>query len=91
MTKAKTLFERDDLSKEAAIPSEGKSLARMTSAKAFKTTGGTDAKWRTSLNLRAKLAGESPSQKMKSMDKVGKVPSAIKDSRAETVVDTLLA
>lgn len=90
MKKAQALFERDDLSKESGVPAEGKRLARMTSGQAFKTKGGTDAKWHTSLNLRAKLAGENPSQKMKSMDKVGKVPSAIKE-RAESVVDKLLA
>jgi hypothetical protein len=90
MTTAKTLFERDDLSKESSVPAEGKKLARMTSATAFKTKGGTDTKWHTQQALRSKLVNEPTSRKMQSTDKVGKVPHAIKE-RAEAVVDKLLA
>jgi hypothetical protein len=71
---------RDDAPK-LGLGKTGLKFARMGSKEAFKTGGtGTDAKWKTSIKLRAKLAHEKPGGKMKSMDKVGRVPSAIKDS-----------
>ena len=76
---ARELFERDDAPK-LGLGKTGLKFARMTSKQAFKTTGGTDAKWKTSAKLRAELAHEQPGGKMKSMDKVGTVPKAIKDS-----------
>lgn len=87
---SRSLFERDDVSK-LNIGATGKKFARMTSKEAFKTTDGTDEKWKTSLKLRAELGGESPSTKMKSKDAVGKVPHAFKESRAQRIVDRLLA
>jgi len=74
---------RDDAPK-LGLGKTGLKFARMTSKQAFKTTGGTDAKWKTSAKLRSELAGEKPGSKMKSKDAVGRVPSAIKDSVRRT-------
>lgn len=89
---ARSLIERDDISK-LNIGATGKKFARMMSKEAFKTTDGTDDKWKTSLKLRTDLAGESPGTKMKSRDAVGKVPHAMKgvSETAEQIVDRLLA
>lgn len=81
---AKELFlaERDDAPK-LGLGKTGLKFARMTSKQAFKPAAGgkSDAKWATSAKLRAELAHEKPGGKMKSMDKVGKVPSAIKEEK----------
>lgn len=87
---AKGIFEgRDDVA-SLNIGRAGRKFARMTSKEAFKTTDGTDDKWKASVALRAGLAGEKPGAQMKSMDKVGKVPSAIKDSITSKAVVTAL-
>ena len=84
---------RDDAPKLGLGKTELK-FARMTSKEAFKPAKGgqSDSKWVASVKARAHLAGENPSGKMKSMDKAGRVPSAIKDSaaRAQVVVAALL-
>lgn len=81
---AKELFiaERDDAPK-LGLGKTGLKFARMTSKQAFKPAAGgkSDAKWATSAKLRAELAHEKPGGAMKSMDKVGKVPSAIKEEK----------
>ena len=74
---ARTLIERDD-APSLGLGKTGLKFARMNSKEAFKTTDGTDEKWKTSLKLRANLAGEEPSAKMQSRDAVGKVPRAMK-------------
>lgn len=85
---ARAMFEREHLTEgrddapTLGLGKTGLKFARMTSREAFKTTGGTDEKWRTSAKLRAELAGEKPGSAMQSKDAVGKVPSAIKDSRS---------
>ena len=78
-TKSRTrrLIERDDIN-SLNIGATGKKFARMQSKEAFKTTDGTDEKWKTSLKLRTDLAGEPSDAKMKSKDAVGKVPHAMK-------------
>jgi len=87
---ARAMFERDRLMEgrddapKLGLGKTGLKFARMTSKQAFKTTGGTDAKWKTSAKLRSELAGEKPGSKMKSKDAVGRVPSAIKDSVRRT-------
>jgi len=85
---------RDDAPK-LGLGKTGLKFARMNSKEAFKTTDGTDEKWKTSLKLRAGLAGEKPSAKMQSRDAVGKVPRAMKGLgeriTAEQVVAKLLA
>jgi hypothetical protein len=84
---------RDDAPK-LGLGKTGLKFARMTSKEAFKTDGGTDAKWKTSAKLRTELAGEKPGTQMKSMDKVGKVPRAMKGLgerlTPQQVVDKLL-
>jgi len=88
---ARTLIERDD-APSLGLGKTGLKFARMGSKEAFKTTNGTDKKWKTSLKLRTELAGEKPGMKMKSVDKVGPVPSAIKDSiTPQQVVQALLS
>ena len=91
---ARAMFERDDAPK-LGLGKTGLKFARMNSKEAFKTTDGTDEKWKTSLKLRAGLAGEKPSAKMQSRDAVGKVPRAMKGLgeriTAEQVVAKLLA
>lgn len=81
---AKELFiaERDD-APNLGLGKTGLRFARMTSKQAFKPAAGgkSDAKWATSAKLRAELAHEKPGGKMKSMDKAGKVPSAVKESK----------
>lgn len=81
---AKDMFlaERDDAPK-LGLGKTGLKFARMTSKQAFKPAAGgkSDAKWATSAKLRAELAHEKPGGAMKSMDKVGKVPSAIKEEK----------
>lgn len=91
---AKELFiaERDDAPK-LGLGKTGLKFARMTSKAAFKPAKGgqSDSKWATSAKLRAELAHEKPGGPMKSMDKVGKVPHAIKDSvKPQAVVKALL-
>jgi hypothetical protein len=80
---ARALFiaERDDAPK-LGLGKTGLKFARMTSKAAFKPAKGgqSDSKWATSAKLRAELAHEKPGGPMKSMDKVGKVPHAIKDA-----------
>lgn len=98
---ARQMFEREHLTEgrddapKLGLGKTGLKFARMTSKEAFKTTGGTDAKWKTSAKLRTELAGEKPGTKMKSMDKVGKVPKAMKGLgervTPQQVVDKLLA
>lgn len=76
---ARKLIERDDAPK-LGLGKTGLKFARMNSKEAFKPAKGgqSDAKWATSLKLRAHLAGEKPSAKMQSRDAVGKVPRAMK-------------
>jgi len=74
---ARTLIERDD-APSLGLGKTGLKFARMGSKEAFKTTNGTDEKWKTSAKLRTELAGEKPGTKMKSMDKVGPVRKAMK-------------
>ena len=98
---ARQMFERERLSEgrddapKLGLGKTGLKFARMTSKEAFKTSGGTDQKWKTSAKLRTELAGEKPGTKMKSMDKVGKVPRAMKGLgervTPQQVVDKLLA
>lgn len=80
---------RDDIG-SLNIGATGKKFARMNSKEAFKTTDGTDEKWKTSLKLRAELGGESPSAPMKSKDAVGKVQHAFKETRAQQIVSRML-
>lgn len=77
---ARSLFERDDAPK-LGLGKTGLKFARMTSKQAFSGGHNGDAKWKTSAKLRAQLAGEKPGSPMKSMDKVGTVKKAIKESR----------
>lgn len=88
-SKARSLIERDDIG-SLNIGATGKKFARMNSKEAFKTTDGTDEKWKTSLKLRAELGGESPSAAMKSKDAVGKVQHAFKETRAQRIVSRML-
>lgn len=76
---ARQMFERDDAPK-LGLGKTGLKFARMTSKEAFKPAGNSDTKWKTSLKLRAGLAGEKPNAPMHSNDKVGKVPHAMKES-----------
>lgn len=82
---------RDDAPK-LGLGKTGLKFARMQSKEAMKPAKGgqSDAKWQTSLELRSKLAGESPTSKMKNKDAVGKVPHAFKESRAQVLVNKLL-
>lgn len=94
---ARQMFERERLAEgrddapKLGLGKTGLKFARMTSKEAFKTAGGTDAKWKTSARLRSELAGEPYGAKMRSKDVAGKVPSAIKDHRAKIIVANLLA
>ena len=89
VSEARRLIERDDID-SLNIGATGKKFARMNSKEAFKTTDGTDEKWKTSLKLRAELGGESPSAAMKSKDAVGKVQHAFKETRAQQIVSRML-
>ena len=90
---ARALFiaERDDAPK-LGLGKTGLKFARMTSKAAFKPAKGgqSDSKWATSAKLRATLAGEKPGGPMKSMDKVGKVPKAFKETVTPKQVVTAL-
>lgn len=80
---------RDDAPKLGLGKTELK-FARMNSKQAFKTDHtGTDAKWKTSMQARAHLAGEKASSPMKSRDAVGHVPHAF-ESRAKALVAKML-
>lgn len=75
------IAERDDAPK-LGLGKTGLKFARMGSKQAFKPAKGgqSDSKWATSAKLRAELAHEKPGGPMKSMDKVGKVPKAFKET-----------
>jgi hypothetical protein len=95
---ARMMFHRERISEgrdDAPKLGLGKTelrFARMNSKEAFKTDrSGTDAKWKTSMKARAHLAGEPPSQKMSSQDRVGKVQHAFKEALSvEALVAALL-
>lgn|SRR5574337_295417 len=95
---ARMMFHRERISEgrddapKLGLGRTGLKFARMQSKEAMKPAKGgqSDAKWQTSLKLRAGLAGEKPSAKMASKDAVGKVQHAFKESRAQALVDKLL-
>ena len=95
-SRKKPVKEGRDDAPSLGLGKTGLKFARMNSKEAFNPAKGgqSDAKWVTSLKLRAHLAGEKPSAKMQSRDAVGKVPRAMKgvgeQITAEQVVAKLL-
>ena len=70
----------------------GHAYARITSRDVMDQPGGTSNKWRKNLALQKEVTNQKNVKSFSSMDKVGPVKSAIKDSRsAANVVASMLA
>lgn len=81
---------RDDASK-LGLGKAGMAYARMSSSDVMDQPGGTAKKVTKRYNMIKDVTNQKNIKGFPSMDKVGKVPSAIKDSRAQKVVAVLLA
>lgn len=89
--KARQLFVegRDDAPK-LGLGKAGMAYARMSSSDVMEQPGGTAKKVQKRYNMIKDVTNQKGIKGFPSMDKVGKVPSAIKDSRAQKVVAAML-
>lgn len=93
---ARQMFERERLTEgrddigKLGLGKAGMAYARMSSSDVMDQPGGTAKKVHKRYNMVKDVTNQKGIKGFPSMDKVGKVPSAIKDSRAQKVVAALL-